>query len=701
MSDNKPDKRESDLHLEQRSAKAPRLKDRLQDTPGPTSFSAASSELSNAPESLHSPEDSIVRTATSSVAAKATQVAPPIAEPASTSAPINPHFRLLQPHATATPRTRVSKRDWQEELIHLAQQPRDWSGGVPPVDTPARRTSERHLIPLSRASNTALPKLTPLPHRTTTWATIDAAVPSTATTGNREPALQALTAVVPERTGTRDFPIELRSSPTLGAPVQIGTTAPAAHGYVPALYVPAKNAPTSRAYTSQESIAQHPEVPVAQTLQTLAKIPPATVQAPQSEAQTFNGQAQISNDQAQPFVVTRRTLGSGRRLCKCPCTKKDTFVRHNCCINSVLPTKAERDALANATNPQLRAKAMENAFRTTSWKPVQNYVEDAARTPPPYTDSTAVLGEVRNANAHAALCTVQGPAQTYFPPADRSQRHMVRAPCPSPVIQHHAISNVGQTAPVHPSYPNLDTKVIATLMKQVRDGFATLQAMPPSTYSARVTEVVMASLQEGFLNFVSTFAQQRDLDWQTTIDENNKRIQAGRLAWHTSLTEMDAQSQKVINERDRHITDLEKQLEKLKIGTADPANQLSGFQSGMKQSHQEHLTEHNRLTRDGLLGDTPESMTQDILRSRGLLSLDQRNQRLTVHPHANRHPALPRPHYISTAEANARMAAMYADLESDNDKNDDEDSGPEVQKCSEIYAEPNVVNGENMEVDSD
>jgi len=55
---------------------------------------------------------------------------------------------------------------------------------------------------------------------------------------------------------------------------------------------------------------------------------------------------------------------------------------------------------------------------------------------------------------------------------------MPRAPCLSHVIQHPTISDVGQTAPVHPSNPNLDTKVIATLTKQVRDGFATLQAMP-------------------------------------------------------------------------------------------------------------------------------------------------------------------------------------------------------------------------------
>jgi hypothetical protein len=81
-----------------------------------------------------------------------------------------------------------------------------------------------------------------------------------------------------------------------------------------------------------------------------------------------------------------------------------------------------------------------------------------------------------------------------------------------------------------------------------------------------------------------------------------------------------------IHERDGRITDLEKQLEKLKNDAADPGNQLLGLQLGMEQWNQEHLTEYNRLTRNGLLGDTPESTSQDILRSRGLLPPDQGNQ---------------------------------------------------------------------------
>jgi hypothetical protein len=121
--DNNLDKREPDPHPEQRPAKAPRLGDRQQDISKPASVIASSSEFSDAPKSLHSPEESIVRTSSPSVAANTPQVAPPIVKPVSVSDPTDIAFRLPRPHATATLHTSASNYDCQEELIHRAQQP--------------------------------------------------------------------------------------------------------------------------------------------------------------------------------------------------------------------------------------------------------------------------------------------------------------------------------------------------------------------------------------------------------------------------------------------------------------------------------------------------------------------------------------------------------------------------------------------------
>lgn len=391
MSDNKPGKREPYPHPEQRLAKAPRLGDRWQDIYSPASISSSSFEFSDAPESFHSPDDPILRNPSSSAAASTSQVAPSIVEPASASDPTDTAFRLPRPHATATLHTSASNRDVQEELIHRAQPPRAWSGGVTPA--------------ISQASNAAVSKLTPLssqsqhhPHRTTTRAVITAAVPLAAVTGNRGLAPQAPVATVPDQSGTRNAPIELRSSPPAEAYPQMGTTASAAGGYATAPQIPAhlvgqsvssvpragavtyyveahspqppsrrvrtpqdskalthrylaQIAPASRALTPQAPTKHHHQIPNAQTLPAPAQAPIAPAQDSRAEVQTLNSQAQIPNGQAQHPVVTRRIPGPGRRLCKCACTRKDTCVLHSCCINGVPLTRAERDALANATNP--------------------------------------------------------------------------------------------------------------------------------------------------------------------------------------------------------------------------------------------------------------------------------------------------------------------------------------------------------------
>ena len=230
MSDNKPDKREPDHHPEQRPAKAPRLGGRRQAMSRPMSVSSSSSEFSDTPESPHSREDSIIRASSSSVAANTPQAAPPIVEPASASGPTNTAFRLPRPHAIATLHTGASNRDCQEELIHRAQQPQAWSGGVTPA--------------ISQASNAAVPKLTSLssrsqhhPHRMTTQATVTAALPSAAVTGDRGPASQAPVSAMLDQPGTRNAPIELRSSPPAEASPKMGTIALAVGGYVPVLQI--------------------------------------------------------------------------------------------------------------------------------------------------------------------------------------------------------------------------------------------------------------------------------------------------------------------------------------------------------------------------------------------------------------------------------------------------------------------------------
>lgn len=280
----------------------------------------------------------------------------------------------------------------------------------------------------------------------------------------------------------------------------------------------------------------------------------------------------------------------------------------------------------------------------------------------------------------------QTSARAPFPPADEDQRHVPGALCPPPVTQHPAIPNVGQVAPIHPPTPDLNTEAIATLMNQVRDGFTTLQAMPSSTHSARVTGAVMASLQEGFQNFVSTVVRQRELDWQTAMDEHNKRVQEAALTWQRSLLKMDVQSMRTIHERDRRITDLEKQIEKLKNDSADSRNQLLGLQLGMEQPRQEYLTENNRLTTNGSLGDTPESVSQNTLRSRGLLPPDQENRQSDFR-HVNQQPVLPKLQYVSTSASNARLAAMDEGLETDDDDHDDDDE-PDAQERSKTSEEP-------------
>ena len=306
-------------------------------------------------------------------------------------------------------------------------------------------------------------------------------------------------------------------------------------------------------------------------------------------------------------------------------------------MNGVRLTTVERDALANAINPQLRMTAPPGAQIL-----VQTVEQTSARAP--------------------------------FPSTDGDRQHVPGARCPPPATQHPAIPNVGQVAPAHPPNPNLNTEAIATLMNQVQDGFTTLQAMRSSTHSARVTETVMASLQEGFQNFVSTIIRQRELDWQTVMDEHNQRVQAEMLVWQGSLLKMDVKSMRTIHERDLRITDLEKQLEKLKNDAADSRNQVLGSQLVMEQGHQERLTECDGLTRNVSLGDTPESMSQDISRIRGLLPLDPGNRQSAFHQ-VNQQPALSRPQYISTSKSNARLAAMDAGLESDDDHDNDDEPG--------------------------
>lgn len=130
---------------------------------------------------------------------------------------------------------------------------------------------------------------------------------------------------------------------------------------------------------------------------------------------------------------------------------------------------------------------------------------------------------------------------------------------PLPVTQPYSTSNVDEAAPFGLHKSELDLEVTASLMLQIREGVTTNQTILVSTRNARVMEAVMAGLQDSFQSFILTLLRQRDPYWRKVMEEQNKVVEARASSWHwqTQQENMDSQFQRMTQERDRRVMELE------------------------------------------------------------------------------------------------------------------------------------------------